>query len=344
MITCGFISSQKKSVSRKHIYSIKEEERANLSYPINVRENQKYFYQRILLPPSNHREFISIKNVYLLDYNTVIDKLGKLVSGLPVSCRTSNTAWKSRLYLRRKIHNHGNSILIASKGAECYYHWMYDIIPRLQSAEKIKADHIISQCDNSFQKETLLKATNLPVVALKKRCIYQCDELTIPSMPGPSGMPTYEAVQFLRKKFLPNKKQPQNRKIYISRSDTKKRIISNEKTLVALLKQYGFQIFTLSGMKVKEQAELFSTASCVIAAHGASLSNLAFCNPSTNVIEIFHDKYVHWCYWMIACHAQANYFYSVSSAGNIEHDPRYAHSDIVANVDEIEKILLESNI
>jgi capsular polysaccharide biosynthesis protein len=34
----------------------------------------------------------------------------------------------------------------------------------------------------------------------------------------------------------------------------------------------------------------------VVGAHGAALSNLAFCNPGTHVIELFSPLYVNACY------------------------------------------------
>ena len=49
-------------------------------------------------------------------------------------------------------------------------------------------------------------------------------------------------------------------------------------------------------LSIQEQAEIFGSADVVVGAHGAALTNLAFCQPGTRVVELFSPHYVNPCY------------------------------------------------
>ena len=75
------------------------------------------------------------------------------------------------------------------------------------------------------------------------------------------------------------------------------------------LKSYGFEVIILSQLSLLEQVHIFNQASIIVSPHGAGLSNLAFCNPQTKVIEIFHPDYVNVCYWSISHLLNLDYWY-----------------------------------
>ena len=78
---------------------------------------------------------------------------------------------------------------------------------------------------------------------------------------------------------------PLNR-IYVSRKLAVRRHLSNEAEFMPLLKKHNFYKVYLEQMTIMEQVELFRTASHVIAAHGAGLTNVLFAPAHARILEI----------------------------------------------------------
>jgi capsular polysaccharide biosynthesis protein len=57
-----------------------------------------------------------------------------------------------------------------------------------------------------------------------------------------------------------------------------------------LLKLKGWETVTLENLSIKDQIKTFAEASHVLAAHGAGMTNLLWCQPGTKVIEINQDR------------------------------------------------------
>ncbi len=53
-------------------------------------------------------------------------------------------------------------------------------------------------------------------------------------------------------------------------------------------------------MSPAEQVRAFAEAECIVGAHGAGLTNLAFCSPGAAVVELFASDYVNECFWALA--------------------------------------------
>lgn len=95
---------------------------------------------------------------------------------------------------------------------------------------------------------------------------------------------TVSLFNFLKNKF--KKASGIKRRIFISREDSPKRCMTNEQDVIEILDKYGFEKVVLTGMTIKEQVELFSNCEAVVAAHGAGLTNIGFCQEDTLVVEI----------------------------------------------------------
>jgi capsular polysaccharide biosynthesis protein len=64
-------------------------------------------------------------------------------------------------------------------------------------------------------------------------------------------------------------------------------------------------------MSYEEQVAIFANADVILAPHGAGLTNLTFCKPSTKVIEIFNTKFkgqVHAFYFRISSNVNLDYY------------------------------------
>jgi capsular polysaccharide biosynthesis protein len=80
-------------------------------------------------------------------------------------------------------------------------------------------------------------------------------------------------------------------KIYVPRSNTKIRRVINEGELESCLQAQGFSIFDSASHSIFDQIRAFKNASVIVAAHGAGLANIVFCNPGAIIIELVPEGY-----------------------------------------------------
>ncbi len=133
-------------------------------------------------------------------------------------------------------------------------------------------------------------------------------------------------------------------RLYISRQTTENRRIINEAELVALRSEFGFESVTLEHRSVLEQAALLANASFVISPHGGGLTNTVFCQPGTQIIEIFSPHYVYPCYWLISNLLGLNYYYVTGKTpeGFYLHQQLYPDTrteDIFVDLTEFKQLL-----
>ncbi|MEM8545269.1 MAG: glycosyltransferase family 61 protein, partial [Cyanobacteria bacterium P01_H01_bin.119] len=105
--------------------------------------------------------------------------------------------------------------------------------------------------------------------------------------------PTAQLCKMIRSAFVKQPVANPFRKIYLTREHVKSgRKVVNELELITLLKSNGFQVVIPGRLNVMAQARLFNESKFIISPHGASLANLAFCEPGVKVIELFnqHDR------------------------------------------------------
>lgn len=77
---------------------------------------------------------------------------------------------------------------------------------------------------------------------------------------------------------------PKNR-IYVSRAG--RRRVINEASVIALLKKYDFTIIEDKPRSVAEQVAIYKNASFILGPHGASFTNIIWCEPGTHLVELF---------------------------------------------------------
>ena len=88
---------------------------------------------------------------------------------------------------------------------------------------------------------------------------------------------------------LPDVPHERNR-IYISRSG--RRRILNEDALITLLEKYNIEFIEDKPRTVAEQVAIYRNASFIIGPHGASFTNILWCQPGTHLIELFSPNYM----------------------------------------------------
>jgi capsular polysaccharide biosynthesis protein len=227
-----------------------------------------------------------------------------------------------KLKLPTLRHSSEKIAVVASKSSTCYFHWMFDILPRIELLRRsgIHYDKLyINPLLHPFHKETC-ETLGLPtenMIFSDPKIHIKASELIIPSLPAPSGSIPKWACDFLRTSFLKNYAPKKRSRIYITRRNASSRKIVNEEELVEYLSRHGFKEAILENLSVREQAELFASAEMIVAPHGASLTNLVFCQPGTRVVEIFTPNYVNQCYWMLSQHQHIDHHCILGSTKNL---------------------------
>lgn len=248
----------------------------------------------------------------------------------------------------------GTVAILAGLLNDTYFHWMFDILPRLEllhqsGIEITEIEKYLVSTRLPFQQETL-NLFGIPTTKILETHKYphiQAKKLLVPSFPSTIAWMPKWVCDFLRTKFLPqttNAKTEKIERLYISRKDTANRRIINEDEIIDLLSKFGFQSIVLESMSVIEQATLLSNAKIVVSPHGGGLTNIVFCHPGTKVIEIFSPNYVYPCYWLVSNLINLEYYYLLGEniAGFYLHKLLYPNArieDIFVNPTELLNIL-----
>ena len=89
------------------------------------------------------------------------------------------------------------------------------------------------------------------------------------------------------------------RRLYINRSDTRKRRIVNEAEIWPSFERRGFESIAAARFSFREQVALFAEAEMVAGPHGAGFSNLLFAPEGTKVLEISNLEKVKDTYFLL---------------------------------------------
>ena len=250
----------------------------------------------------------------------------------------------------------GKVAVLSGLAGHVYYHWMLDIIPRIDILLRSGIDleeidwFVVNNIDRDFQIETLefLGIPSNKIIISDRHSYLQADELIVPSFPGHLDWVPKSTITFLRKTFLPAIDRSQQaefpKRIYISRAQARGRVVINEDKTIEIISQLGFQTVVLEKLSVLEQVSLFANAEAIISPHGSSLTNLVFCSPGTVVIELFSPHYLRTDYWILSQQLQLQHYYSLGesfdcfSLRNLMYQNSLTE-DILVNINSLQKTL-----
>ena len=209
--------------------------------------------------------------------------------------------------LKKRLKGSVLSLLTGGGGNSNYWHWLFDVLPRIKILDGIKKlDEInfflLPDNKKKFQKESL-DLLNIPkkkiISSINFRHIVADKVIAVDHPYVIKNDPSNEIqnipiwiIEYLRNSFKSktnNKKFP--KKIYIDRRDATSnhrhlRKILNENEVKNFLLKKGYSIIALSELSFDDQVNLFSNASNIIGLHGAGFANLVFCEPGTKVLEL----------------------------------------------------------
>jgi len=281
----------------------------------------------------------------------VVDRTGALIADVSIEwghLPLDNWTFR-RLQTPPPENLPGKSMVLASTGGETYFHWMTNVLPRLQLVKEAgfdpdSFDHIlINQTAKPFQRETLARL-GIPL----ERCRifgenphgYRCETAVLPSLPEYPGNITPKTCRFLRSLY-PLPAGHGGKRLYIARENRGKRTVVEHEEILHFLSSLGFESYECSRLPVEQQARLFSSAGIIVIAHGAAATNLAFCQPATKVIELFGPGYVNPCYRDLSAHLGLDYSAVIGNGSDwrIVMDHGHADSPITASLELLKETL-----
>lgn len=205
----------------------------------------------------------------------------------------------------------GTTAVIASTLASGYGHWLLDELPRLLALPRDPAETLIGHSRTAFSRTALARwGWSGPVLYPERDSHVQCEQLVVPSLVGTVVQPTRRTLDLVREftAGMSASLSHLGERIYISRSTSRRRRVTNEPELVAMLTEARFSVVHLEQLTWAEQISSFRQAKVIVSPHGAGLANLAFCAPGTRVIELFNRAYVHGCYGRVAALQALDYW------------------------------------
>ncbi|MDT0677447.1 glycosyltransferase family 61 protein [Autumnicola musiva] len=220
-----------------------------------------------------------------------------------------------RLKTRKKKTGVYTSIMHPSFANKNIYHWIVDCLPRLYSISKIPSDETIYLIINDdipdYQREILHFFVNadqrLKLVYIKKTEKWKIQNYWLPSFvsSNTSGYMPAEYINYIKKVVFDgyNITSTENdRKVYISRSLSKRRKLINEEEIESFLSGNGFDIIHAENLNYREQVKLFSECDIIISPHGAGLTNILYASNAT-IVELHPEDYTpsHYCLLSKAC-------------------------------------------
>jgi len=254
-------------------------------------------------------------------HDTAIIKNNKIIKGPSFQFRIDNSRiingnvkeniifTKGTPRLKKKIKGKVLSLLTGGAGNDNYWHWLFDVLPRIDICENIieldKIDFfLLPDNKRKFQIETLeilgipqrkqISSVNFRHIISKELYVTSHPVvLTNDATAGIQNMPLWIS-EWLKEKFIKkniNEKVNFSKKIYIDRSDSISNIkdlrsITNEEEIKQFLLQNGFKIIKLGDLHFKDQVSTFNNADIIVGHHGAGFANLAFCKSNTKIIEL----------------------------------------------------------
>jgi len=227
-------------------------------------------------------------------------------------------------------------VAVLSTGrSENYYHWMTEAVPRLELYERsgLAIDRYYAPTRRAFQRESLALLGIPPERILPASCHTHVEAEGLLVAPLTDVL-CREKIDYLAGRLASATTGDAGPRLYVGRGGRRSRAVVDEATLLAALAPLGFVPCRLETMPLATQVAAFRRAECVVAPHGAGLTNLAFCRPGTRVLEI-GTPYRPWsCFWEIAHHRGLAYHLHLARPTNVRHfDPATGIGDSDLEVD-----------
>ncbi len=326
-------------------YVIRSEDSGNVAFePSCIKEHLVSHFKsfqsltRVVLLKVKHPEFQFNSNYLLDNFCNVVYQPG-------INLHQLNIGYK---YLKKTKKINGTIAYLSNSNVSNYGHWFQYAFPLLRfywdllGRDKIDYYYIGDVALTAFQKESL----QLAGISSDQLITFPCrgDEVVMAIKQNPvqhgyakfNDLGTFNFLQEIFKSYRKAADTP--RKIYVGRGKVSYRKVLNEDWLTGLLSANGFEIISMDGLTLKEQALLFYNADSIIAPHGSALTNIMFCKPGTRLLELFPYQYKDWFNVSFAACGKLDYYYYYGNKANADNNPAI-YNDILIDPEGLRKFL-----
>ena len=250
-----------------------------------------------------------VEHVAVIKKNEIIKDVSyQQINGQLKDIKFNTVIKKGTPRFKKKIEANVFSMVQGASGNNNYFHWLFDIVPRLLILDKIlslkKIDYFYLPEAKIWQLETLsiFDITEKDIINSNKYRHIECKNLYATSHPWyfkgqvlqeAKNLPEWIVIELFNKFIKFKKKFECNDRIFIDRRESKYNHcqITNDIEIKKYLLDKGFSIYKIGELSFFEQIYLFNNAKTIIGAHGAAFANLIFCEENTTIIDIIPEDH-----------------------------------------------------
>ena len=216
----------------------------------------------------------------------------------------------------------GNATSIVSRwGREGYWHWLMDSVSRLAFLDEFPQDtKIIVRPLTAWRKWFIIR------LGIESRCIeteskdIAVENYYFSSPTSMTGCYNPHAVHFLRSRFL---KYSSNRtdlpkRFYIIREGFT-RGIQNEQEVREFFTRKGWALIAPEKLAIEDQIALFSGAEAIAGIHGSAFTNLIWCQPGCNILELNAENFLLGAFEVVAKTLDLHHSFLICPADSHSH-------------------------
>ncbi len=249
-----------------------------------------------------------VENVAIIKDNTIIPNISyQQINGELKTSEFNRVLKEGTPRLKKNIKGTVFSITQGASG-DNYFHFLFDIIARLKMCEEqfnlSSIDYFYVPNKLHWQKKifSIFGIEQNRLINSNKSRHIQASKIIAVDHPWYHNGRVHDEVKnipswivfWLRNKFLKmSKKFKNNEKIFIDRSESKFNHcqFQNNDEIINFLQSKGFTSYKVGQLDFFEQIYLFNNAKIIIGPHGAAFTNIVFCEPKTNIVEILPETH-----------------------------------------------------
>ena len=214
---------------------------------------------------------------------------------------------RSAFLLERATQRLDAGIFLAGNVSRNYYHWMIEILPKLQFLPQVDARYprlplLVSEGVvqiGSLRESLAMIARDRPVIVLEDGVLYEVARLVYINAPNKCPInlrPGYElrtsdfffredSIAFLRDRLGAHAGRAggsSGKRVFFGRKGERRRY--NEEEVYAAFAREGFVRVLMEELSLRDQIELMSGAEMVAGPTGAAWTNIIFCREGTRCL------------------------------------------------------------
>ena len=322
---------------------------------ITIKEISKGKNNYKLVEITNGRIYTDyVENVAIINKNQLINHVSyQLIKGELKDPSFNVVTKKGTPRIKKKYSGKVFSMVQGASGNNNYFHWLFDILPRLIILENFyKIDDInyfYAPEIKQWQLDTLsiFKINKDRLINSNKNRHIVADKILATSHPWynkgyilneAKNLPSWIMNDIYLKFYKLGKMFDCNDKIFIDRRESRYNHcqIINDKEVKEFLIKKNFSVYQVGQLSFFEQIYLFQNAEIIIGAHGAAFANLIFCKPKTKILEVIPEDHPNSVNRTISDFKDLNYI-TIKTKKLL--DNQKINGDMILSLNEIEKLI-----